>query len=121
MISISDYAMETKCQGDFGVFPQNGEELSVNLEYVEAVNGIGRKDVWYNDNTPQLVSHANEVIQHLLVYKQENKTVLVTDYLSDEELIAAFYEGASNYGFVPYATVRDLDELSEPYSPRAMI
>ena len=43
---IANYARVTKNRPDFQVFVQNAEELSSHPDYVEAVSGIGREDLF---------------------------------------------------------------------------
>jgi len=110
--SIADYVRVKMGMTDFGIFPQNGAALSSHSDYVQIVTGIGQEDTWYEDNEPQPARHTNEVIAGLDVFKQAGKLVLVTDYVTRPELIDSFYAKAEAKGYVPYATVRDLDVLT---------
>lgn len=110
--AIANYARVTKGKANFGIFPQNGEGLSSHPDYVAVVDGIGREDTWYDDNTPQPASHTSEVIANLDVFKRANKLVLVIDYVTKQELIDDFYSRAHAKGYVPYATVRELNVLT---------
>ncbi len=110
--AIAGYARVDMGMTDFGVFPQNGEALSTCPDYVQTVTGIGREDTWYEDNDPQPSSHTAEVVAGLDVFKQAGKLVLVTDYVTRQALIDDFYAKAEAKGYVPYATVRDLDALT---------
>jgi cysteinyl-tRNA synthetase len=96
----------------FGVFPQNGEGLGTHGEYLDAVTGIGREDVWYNDNEAQPPAQTDTVLAGLERFRAAGKLVLVIDYVTRPDLIDDFYERAKSRGFVPYATVRDLDRLT---------
>lgn len=75
--AIANYARVTKGETNFGIFPQNGESLSSYPEYVTVVTGIGKEDMWYDDNTHQPSTYTDEVISNLDVFKQEDKLVLV--------------------------------------------
>jgi cysteinyl-tRNA synthetase len=110
--SIANYSRATKRMTNFGIFPQNGEELASHSEYVQIVNGIGREDIWYDDNIPQSDSSTSEVTANLDIFKKFQKLVLVIDYVTEQILIDDFYSKASAKGYVPYATVRDLDALT---------
>ena len=44
-------------------------------------------------------------------FKGVGKPVLCTDYCRRPAHIARFYREAQAHGFVPYATVRDLDKM----------
>lgn len=112
VIKIANYARITKGKTNFGIFPQNGEALSSHKEYVTVITGIGKEDTWYNDNTPQSTLYINEVTTNLDIFKQENKLVLVIDYVTNPQYIDDFYSKAKTKKYVPYATVRDLDYLT---------
>lgn len=110
--AIANYARVTKGKANFLVFPQNGEVLSSHADYLNAVNGIGREDTWYNGNTANDSTHIDSVISNLDVFKQAGKLVLVIDYVTQQNLIDDFYSKAIAKGYVPYATVRDLDRIT---------
>ncbi|MCU0613245.1 MAG: endo alpha-1,4 polygalactosaminidase [Candidatus Eisenbacteria bacterium] len=111
VIAIARSARAALGRPGFGIFPQNGEELSRHADYVDAVTGIGREDTWYDGNTPQAPSLTSGVLWHLDEFARANKVVLVTDYVTEPLLVDDFYARALARGFVPYATVRDLDRL----------
>jgi cysteinyl-tRNA synthetase len=110
--AIAQYVRVTKGKPGFAVFPQNGEGLSSHADYVQAVTGIGKEDTWYNDNLRQPSSYTAEVIGNLDVFKAAGKLVLVVDYVTQKSKIDDFYAKAEARGYVPYATVRDLDRLT---------
>ncbi len=109
--AIANHAHNAKHKPNFLIFPQNGEGLALHNDYVAVVSGIGREDVWYNDDTPQTPEETAGVIEDLDVFLQAGKTVLVIDYVRQNNLINDFYNKAENKGYVPYATTRDLDSL----------
>ncbi|MEW6746464.1 MAG: MJ1477/TM1410 family putative glycoside hydrolase [Planctomycetota bacterium] len=110
VIAIAEYA-RTRREG-FAVFPQNGEGLATHADYVDTVTGIGREDTWYDGNVPQPDDHTAQVLEDLELFRQAGKLVLVVDYVTRGDLIDAFYAAALAHGFIPYATVRDLDRLT---------
>lgn len=110
--SIANYARITKGRPYFRIFPQNGEALAAHADYVQVVTGIGKEDTWYDGNTPQPSVYTDEVIANLDLFKQAGKLVLVIDYVTRQDLIDDFYARARARGYVPYATVRDLDRLT---------
>ena len=110
--SIANYARAVGGRPDFGIFPQNGEGLSTHADYVQIVNGIGREDTWYNGNVSQPASATAAVLNNLNVFQQAGKLVLVTDYVTNPKYIDDFYAKALAAGYVPYATVRNLDSLT---------
>ena len=109
---IANYARIAKGKTNFLVFSQNGEALSSHSEYVQVIDGIGKEDLWYLDNTPQPSSYVEEAIANLDIFKQSSKLVLVIDYVTMQDLIDDLYYKAIAKGYVPYATVRDLDLLT---------
>ncbi len=109
---IADYARITKNRPDFMVFVQNAEELSSHPDYVQAVSGIGKEDLFYNGNRRQPADEVRWSVRQLDRFKEAGKPVLVTDYVTRRARIDAFYEKAQARGYVPYATRRDLDALT---------
>jgi len=109
---IANYARVTKGKTDFGVFPQNGEGLSVHSDYVAIVTGIAKEDTWYNGNRPNNSTYINQVIENLDVFKEAGKLVLVIDYVTKQNLIDDFYSKAIEKGYIPYASVRALNKLT---------
>ncbi len=112
VLAIASYARTTLQKPSFGIFPQNGEELLRHSDYLHAVTGIGLEDTWYDGNPPQPPSHTAAVVAALDAFRRAGKLVLVTDYVTIRPLIDDFYAKALSRGFVPYATVRDLDVLT---------
>jgi len=110
--AIAEYARGTRGIASFGVFPQNGEALSGFADYVAVTTGIGREDVWYNDDEPESAQHTAEVLSGLDVFRDAGKLVLVIDYVTEAALIDDFYAKAEARGYVPYAPTRDLDQLT---------
>jgi cysteinyl-tRNA synthetase, unknown class len=109
---IARYARVQKGRPDFGVFVQNAEGLSVHPDYLQAVTGIGKEDLFYNDNQPQRPAETRYSIRQLDRFKAAGKPVLVTDYVTKPLLINAFYSKAKAKGYTPYATRRDLNVLT---------
>ncbi len=107
VISISEYAKAV--DPDFLVYPQNGEALGGHPEYIAAVDGIGREDVWYNDDDVQ--DDTNTTLGYLELFSDAGKHVIVIDYPTDTELIADFCGKAEALGYSSYPGVRDLDEI----------
>lgn len=110
---IADYARKAKNKPDFGVFPQNGEELSSHPDYVATVTGIGKEDTWTDGNEPQSQEDIDFVTSHLDVFKKAGKLVLCTDYPTNAKLTLQFKENAKSKGYLSYVGPRDLDKLNE--------
>ncbi|MBI4411633.1 MAG: endo alpha-1,4 polygalactosaminidase [Deltaproteobacteria bacterium] len=120
VIRLADYARES--DADFLIFPQNGaaiiDDSSLSDEYLSAVNGIGAEDTFYFgdlDNDNELDSdNAGEITPLLDRFVSAGKTVLTIDYLTDPDKIDDFYDRAESAGYIPYSSIRDLDELTIP-------
>ncbi|HLD88889.1 MAG TPA: MJ1477/TM1410 family putative glycoside hydrolase [Candidatus Nanoarchaeia archaeon] len=97
---------------EFLIFPQNGEGLAKYKDYLDAVDGIGAEDTWYNEDVPNEPAEVQSKLNDLLKFKKAGKLVLTVDYVSKQENIDDFYSKSRLMGFVPYATVRGLDKLS---------
>ncbi|HLD88837.1 MAG TPA: MJ1477/TM1410 family putative glycoside hydrolase [Candidatus Nanoarchaeia archaeon] len=97
---------------NFLIFPQNGEGLSVYQDYLDAVDGIGIEDTWYNEDVPNNPSNIQLKVDNMLKFRNAGKLVLNVDYVSTRSNIDDFYNKSKSLGFVPYATVRALDRLS---------
>lgn len=96
---------------DFLIYPQNGEALGTHAEYLAVVDGIGREDVWYNDDENQL--DANTTLAYLKLFSDAGKQVVVIDYPTDETLVLDFCERAKALGFSSYPGGRELDDIRE--------
>lgn len=90
---------------------QNAEDLSAHPDYVAAVSGIGKEDLFYNGNKRQPQSETAWSASRLDKFNAAGKPVLVTDYVTKTCQINDFYAKANARGYVPYATRRDLDVL----------
>ncbi|MFH1454050.1 MAG: MJ1477/TM1410 family putative glycoside hydrolase [Armatimonadota bacterium] len=110
--AIANYARITKGKANFGIFPQNAEGLSSDLNYVQIVTGMGKEDLWYNDNKKQANDYTNEAIDCLDTFKRAGKLILVIDYVTEQNLIDDFYSKAQAKDYIPYATVRMLDKIT---------
>jgi len=109
---IASHARTDRGRPGFGVFPQNGEALASHSDYLDVVTGIGREDTWYYSNTPQPSEETAQVTAYLDLFREAGKLVLVVDYVTQPALIDDFYAKAQAKGYVPYATVRSLDQLT---------
>ncbi|MHA1272082.1 MAG: MJ1477/TM1410 family putative glycoside hydrolase [Promethearchaeota archaeon] len=110
--NISNY-VKSKAGSDFLVFVQNGDELLKNSTYLSYIDGIGREDLFYDDNDETDDDWRDEGINNLNIALDANKAVLIIDYPTDMDLIYDFYKNALDNGFLPYAAERDLDSLKE--------
>ena len=117
--AVARHARITRQHPRFLVVPQNGDALSVHPDYVGEIDGIGREDLWFDDDRPQSPSTIDEALTSLDRLRVAGKMVLVIDYVTEAAGIAAFYSSARRHGFVPYAATRALDRIvtHEGYEP----
>jgi cysteinyl-tRNA synthetase len=101
---------------DFYVFPQNAPQLAEEVPaYLGSVDGIGQEDIYYGYDdddvmTPPAVTA--ELEGYLDVFKNGGKLVLTVDYATTPAHVDDAYARSQARGYVPFATVRDLDQLT---------
>ena len=110
----------------FLVFPQNAPELAEDPDYMPAVAGIGKEDLYYgaeSDGEATLAWDTEAWEQDLDRFTAAGKLVLSVDYPFDDEDEPSFGAGARSMiddgytraaarGYVHYATVRNLNFLT---------
>ncbi len=100
---------------DFYIFPQNAAELVADFpEYLDVIDGIGQEDVYYGydgDDKPTPPEVSAELEGYLDRFRAAGKLVLTIDYATAPAHIEDAYTRARARGYVPFVTVRDLDEL----------
>ena len=100
---------------DFYIFPQNAPELAGEVEdYLNSVDGIGQEDIYYGYEgddvmTPPAVTA--ELEGYLDLFKNAGKLVLTVDYATTPAHVDDAYAKSQAKGYVPFVTVRDLDQL----------
>lgn len=120
--SVSAYAKGIK--PDFVVIPQNGHTLLTEngeeagppaLAYLDAIDGIGREDLFYgydDDNRATPVSERDAMISFMDIAESSGIEVLATDYCSTETLMDDSYSRNSARGYVSFAADRrELDDI----------
>ena len=116
VVAISDYARVTRNKPDFGVFPQNAAELGAHPEYLTATTGIGQEETYYGydgrDNKPTLRTVTDEVESYIDTFIAAGKLVLTVEYSDRQEQIDDAYQRAEEKGYIPFCTIRDLDQLT---------
>jgi len=101
---------------DFYVFPQNAPELAEEVSgYLSSVDGIGQEDIYYGYDdddvmTPPAVTA--ELEGYLDLFKNACKLVLTVDYATTPAHVDDAYAKSQAKGYVPFCTVRDLDQLT---------
>ena len=100
----------------FIIMVQNAPELAqMTPAYLESVDGIGQEDIYYGYEgddvaTPAAVTEWLET--RLDGFRDAGKLVLTIDYATTPAHIDAAYARSLARGFVPFVTVRDLDQLT---------
>jgi cysteinyl-tRNA synthetase, unknown class len=110
--SIAAHAREVRGAKNFAVFVQNAEELSSHKDYIDAVTGIGREDLYYDGNSKVAADETKFAISKLNAFKDAGKLVLVIDYPTELAKIDQVYSRAQSKGFLPYVGRRELDRLT---------
>ena len=119
VIALSEYAKAI--DPNFKVIPQNAVGLLAsnesnphvpNTAYLNAIDGVGVEDLWYNDNnTSSWTSGDLEFLQNAI---NADKFVLATSYPTQDAKQEAFVTNALNAGFVPFVADRDLTGVIDP-------
>lgn len=108
--SLAAYAH--KRNPSFGIFPNGAENLGRFHDYVATVSGIFREDIWYYGNRPNKPSEIKETLAALEPFQKAHKPIFAIDYVTQPDKIDDFYAKAKSTGFIPYATVRNLEKLT---------
>ena len=113
VIEISNYAESIK--PDFIIIPQNGHELltinsedtgNIAVEYMSAIDGIGREDLFYGydeDNVLTPTNAKNEMILFMDIAEGNNVEVLVTDYCSTPPFMDDSYSKSEERHYISFA------------------
>ncbi len=109
VVNISTYAKMKKPH--FIIVPQNGEYLGVFPRYLDAIDGIGREDVFFNGNARNSASSINETTSFLKNFQNNGHFVLNIEYPSFLRYIREAYEQGNSFSYVTYVAPRALDEL----------
>ncbi len=134
VIGISEYSKGIN--PNFIVIPQNGQELVTSngeedgyphTSYLEAIDGVGREDLFYgynNDNEATPISERNYMILFLDVCLANNVSVLVTDYCWTQSKMDDSYAKNNAKGYISFAAPsRELDIIpnypANPYNENA--
>ncbi|MHA1446417.1 MAG: MJ1477/TM1410 family putative glycoside hydrolase [Candidatus Heimdallarchaeaceae archaeon] len=107
--NLSLYAKSIK--SDFLVFVQNSEQLLENSIYFDSVDGIGREDVYYFDNSENDIEEITEIVPYLDLMTFAGKPVLIVDYPTRNSKIYDVYERSMDDGYLSYVGPRDLHKL----------
>ena len=101
---------------DFYIFPQNAPELVGQVpDYLGSVDGIGQEDIYYGYDDDDVMTPPEvtaEMEGYLDVFKHAGKLVLTVDYATTPAHVNDAYARSLARGYVPFVTVRDLDQLT---------
>jgi uncharacterized protein (TIGR01370 family) len=96
---------------NFLVVPQNAEELVDKEDYLQAIDGIGRENLWYVDNNLQDEDGLNYALNYLKKVIEADKFVLAISYTTENDKKCSFIEMAKAHGFTPYVGRKELDTI----------
>lgn len=118
---------------NFIIIPQNGQEIITQngeedgapvIEYLNAIDGVGREDLFYGydkDNKPTPEGEKNYMIAFLDICEQYGIEVLTTDYCSSYDKVDDSYTQNEAKNYISFASPqRELNVIpdypSEPYN-----
>lgn len=111
--ALADYARARK--PGFLIVPQNAEDLLVNEDYRQAIDAQAKEDLYFGldgPDTPNAQDSFDWVKKHLDMALDAGKPVLLVEYPESAGAIRHVYEAGRRAGYLPYATVRDLDRMT---------
>ena len=101
---------------DFLIFVQNGAALArMAPGYLDHVDGIGQEDIYYGYEADDVMTSPEvtaELERQLDFFRAAGRLVLTIDYASSPAHIDRAYAWARAKGYVPFVTVRELDQLT---------
>jgi len=112
--AVGRYGRRQRPGGEFFVIPQNGERLLAQPDYLAAVDGIAKEDLFWGHDGVEAPTPQNEQdfsVGFLERATQAGKIVMTVDYPDSPAFVPGLYERSRALDFVPYSTVRDLDRL----------
>jgi uncharacterized protein (TIGR01370 family) len=100
---------------DFILLAQNGAALATLVPgYLDAVHGVGQEDMFYGYNADDVMTPpdvTSEMEGALDAFVQAGKVVFTVDYATTPAHVDDAYAKSLTRGYVPFVTVRDLDQL----------
>jgi len=126
---VKNIALEARAvDPGFMVVPQNGQAVvlrsfcsdcptSIDTDYLNNINGIGREDLNYGYSGDYALNSASEHRQagnFINLYTDAGKTVLVTDYVTNQAGVDDSYQTNKQLGYVGFAAPsRELDQIPD--------
>lgn len=93
------------------VIPQNGTQLLVNADLIDAIDAVGVEDLFTNGNKLQKTADTQYILNFLAPLATAHKPVLDIEYAKRKPLQAHISASASTNGFVWLVTDRQLKTL----------
>ncbi len=109
VIEISKESKKT--DKDFLIIVQNAEELLINKDYLDAIDGIGRESLWFRMDKAIDEERMDEVLSHLKIASDAGKFIIAVNYLEDEQNIKIFAELCEEHGFISFNGSVLLDKI----------
>jgi len=124
VIGISEYS--NSINSTFLVIPQNGGELlteeggeydDLAMDYINAIDGVGREDLFYGFNQDNLPTPQNEteyMALYLDIAEENGLEALVTDYCWFHSYMMDSYLKNTQRGYISFAAYnRQLDNIPD--------
>ncbi len=100
----------------FYVFPQNAPRLAYEIPaYLGSLDGIGQEDIYYGYDEDDVMTPPTVTLElegYLDLFTGADKLVLTVDYATTPDHVHDAYTKSQAKGYVPFVTVRDLDQLT---------
>ena len=93
------------------VIPQNGTQLLVNADFVDAIDAVGVEDLFTNGDKPQKAADTNYILNFLAPLAAAHKPVLDIEYAKRKPLQTRIRQSAAQNGFIWLLTDRQLKTL----------
>jgi len=111
--AMAVYARERK--PGFLVIPQNAEDLLAFEDYRNVIDAQAKEDLFFGFDGADKPNESESVdwpMKHLVLAHEAGLPVFVIEYPESRKAIKAAHDRVRKQGFVPYATVRDLDRMT---------
>ncbi len=114
VLALARHARVTRGDRDFGIFPQNGEELLADADYLKGITGIGREDAFFGyerDDRRTPAEATARITRFLDLAVKAEKLVLNVDYAASPAKVREAYRLAEARGYREYCARRALKAL----------
>jgi cysteinyl-tRNA synthetase len=116
---ISIYA-KTKSGRPFYIVGQNGETLVDNKIYLDAIDAVGKEDLYFGMEEEEQENPENEIefsLNYLRKAKTNGKKIFLVEYIHKHHELVKVSHWAKQEGFIPLFAQRDLEHLTYCPSP----